>query len=147
LKLSYNTFMSKVLFICEGNVGRSQIAEAYFNHFHKPNQAISAGIDDVGAKYNWHPREDIVAIMREDGMDISNHTIKQLKPTMLNNVDMVVALCSKEKCPGFLTKSESHIKFLEIEDPVDASLEHLRVIRNKIKALVLMLKFRNKSSD
>ena len=35
----------KVLFVCNGNVGRSQAAEAYFNRLSKKNTAISAGIN------------------------------------------------------------------------------------------------------
>ena len=35
----------KVLFVCRGNVGRSQMAEAYYNFFTKSNMATSAGTD------------------------------------------------------------------------------------------------------
>lgn len=66
----------KVLFICEGNVGRSQIAEAYFNKHSRDAVAVSAGLDDVGAKYNWRPREDIVAVMKEDGFDVADNKVK-----------------------------------------------------------------------
>ena len=34
----------KVLFVCKSNIGRSQMAEAFFNKFSKNHKAISAGI-------------------------------------------------------------------------------------------------------
>lgn len=35
--------MAKILFICSGNVGRSQAAEGFYNHFTHSNDASSAG--------------------------------------------------------------------------------------------------------
>ena len=40
--------MKEVLFICQGNVGRSQMAEGFYNHHRGENQAISAGTDGCG---------------------------------------------------------------------------------------------------
>jgi arsenate reductase (thioredoxin) len=42
--------MKEVLFICEGNVGRSQMAEGFYNHYAGQKSATGAGIDDVGKK-------------------------------------------------------------------------------------------------
>lgn len=39
--------IEKILFVCYGNVGRSQMAEAYYNHFTKSTKAISAGTDKI----------------------------------------------------------------------------------------------------
>ncbi len=76
---------SGVLFICEGNVGRSQMAEGLFNHFSLSNKAISAGVIDIGSKYNYLPREDIVKAMKEKGIDISNQRF-------------ITNICSRIKC-------------------------------------------------
>ncbi len=43
--------MKEILFVCQGNVDRSQMAEAYYNHLTGRDGATSAGIDDVADKY------------------------------------------------------------------------------------------------
>lgn len=113
--------MSKLLFICEGNVGRSQMAEAYFNHTRGPHVAVSAGIEDVGAKYDYHPRKDVIEIMREENIDISEKTVKPLNLNMLKDIDLVVILCDKDKFPEYLISSNLNMRFFNIDDPVDAS--------------------------
>lgn len=63
--------MKKILFICSGNVGRSQIAEAFYNDFTESHNALSAGIDkNTPAKYPKIP-DGICKIMTEENLDLS----------------------------------------------------------------------------
>lgn len=47
--------MKKILFICQANVGRSQMAEAFYNHHTRSSAAMSAAVEDFREKYQWRP--------------------------------------------------------------------------------------------
>jgi len=131
--------MSEVLFICEGNVGRSQMAEAFYNQMKGKGSAISAGTDDVGEKYNFRPREDIVQVMKEKGIDISTQRIKQITETMLVEVRTIVILCNPELLPDFLKVSSLNILFKEVPDPHESTIEGVREIRDQVEKIILNL--------
>jgi arsenate reductase len=131
--------MKEVLFICEGNVGRSQMAEAFYNDIKEGNTAISAGIVDVAEKYGGHPAQEIIDVMSEKGIDVSRQQIKQLTQDMLFEAAMIIVLCDKEMCPDFLVSSELNILYYKTEDPYQASIDTTRHIRDQIEMLVTEL--------
>lgn len=131
--------MRKVLFICEANVGRSQIAEAFYNEYSKGKNAQSAGVVDVGKKYNFVPHSDVINVMREKGIDISQQKIKIVKPSMLENVEEIVVLCKPEILPQFVKESTIKVSFYEISDPYKRTYEELRKVRDEIEEIVLKI--------
>ncbi len=108
--------MKKVLVLCTGNSCRSQIAEGYLRHFAGDKAEIySAGIETHGV----NPRA--VAAMKEDGIDISNHTSNNLDEYRNINFDFVITVCdhAKENCPYFPTDAQKfHQNF---PDPAKAA--------------------------
>ena len=114
------------------------MAEAYYNTLIHPHKAISAGIDDVALKYDGHPTKEIVDIMLEEGIDISNQRIKQIRPSMTLEASKVVVLCSRELCPPFLLEHDE-VTFIKVEDPYQLAEGRVRIIRNCIKEIVLTL--------
>lgn len=89
--------MKNVLVLCTGNSCRSQMAEGYLRKF-APNAAIySAGIETHGV----NPRA--IAIMNEDGVDISRHTSNNVDEYLNINFDYVITVCdnANERCPVF----------------------------------------------
>jgi arsenate reductase len=91
----------KILVLCTGNSCRSQIAEGYLKHFAKDNAEVySAGIETHGV----NPRA--IAIMKEDGIDISNHTSNNVNEYAHLEFEYVITVCdnAKENCPYFPAK-------------------------------------------
>jgi len=80
----------KILFVCQANVGRSQIAEAFYNFHTQSNNATSAGVEDFGEKYQHKPTREIIQTMLEKGIDISHQRIDFLTTAMLTKTDQVV---------------------------------------------------------
>jgi protein-tyrosine-phosphatase len=125
----------KILFVCRGNVSRSQMAEAYYNSFTKSSDASSAGtLDFTPLKYP-HPAEETVQVMKEDGIDISQKIVKFITKEMVDNADKIFVMCKKEECPEFLLNSNK-ITFWDIDDPYDTNIETHRRIRDEIKERV-----------
>lgn len=124
-----------VLFICEANVGRSQMAEGYYNAFTGSKRAISAGVKNVIKKYGGKPAPEIIEIMREDNIDISSQYIKIFSTDMIDKVEHTIVLCEKHICPAQLINSPK-TRVIPIQDPYDMSLHKVREIRDEIKELV-----------
>jgi len=119
-----------VLFICVGNAGRSQMAEAFFNHLARGKvQATSAGTNPAS-------RVDptVIELMNELGIDMSSHYPKKLTVEMLDTADKIITMgCGVEQaCPATLTETEDW----GLEDPKGQPKEKIRDIRDQIKARV-----------
>ncbi len=108
--------MKRVLVLCTGNSCRSQIAEGYLQHFAGNKAKVySAGVETHGV----NPRA--IATMKEDGIDISNHTSNNIDEYFDIDFDFVITVCdnAKERCPYFPTRA---IKFHQnFPDPAKAT--------------------------
>ncbi|MBM3166713.1 MAG: arsenate reductase ArsC [Chloroflexi bacterium] len=119
-----------MLFICVGNAGRSQMAEAFFNHLARGKvQATSAGTNPAS-------RVDptVIELMNELGIDMSSHYPKKLTVEMLDTADKIITMgCGvAQACPATLAETEDW----SIEDPKGQPKEKIRDIRDQIKARV-----------
>jgi protein-tyrosine-phosphatase len=122
-----------VIFVCVGNAGRSQMAEAFFNQAGGGEaMAISAGTRPASAV---DPRT--IEVMREVGIDISGNKPKALTMEMLEQSDRVVTMgCGVE---GVCPASFVHTEDWRLEDPKGKPIEEVRRIRDEIRARVLRL--------
>lgn len=127
--------MKKVLFVCLGNVARSQVAEAFYNNFSQTSGAISAGVlNSTPAKYG-KPIPEVVTVMNEVGIDISKQRVKTVTEEMVINADEIYVLNKKEDCPSFIVSSPK-TKYWNIEDPFGTTIDNFREIRDEIKLKV-----------
>lgn len=108
--------MKKVLVLCTGNSCRSQIAHGYLQKFAGDKaQVYSAGVETHGV----NPKA--IATMKEDGIDISNHTSNNILEYQGIDFDFVITVCdnAKERCPYFPSRAEKfHYNF---PDPAKAT--------------------------
>ena len=126
--------MKKILVLCTGNSCRSQIAEGYLKHFAgNKAQVYSAGIETHGV----NPKA--IAVMSEDGIDISNHTSNNIDEYNGIDFDYVITVCdnAKENCPYFPSKAEKfHYNFpdpAKAQGTPDEIMEEFRKVRGMIK--------------
>jgi arsenate reductase len=125
--------MKKILFVCIHNAGRSQMAEAYFNHFIRGKAiAFSAGTQP-------EPEMSLrtVELMQEDGIELDGRKPKLLTPEMLAEADRVITMgCDvADACPASFITAEDW----SLGNPKDRPLAEARKIRDRIKARVLEL--------
>lgn len=137
----------KVLFICNANVGRSQVAHAYFDTLSK-HDSDSAGIavDEIAAmsfaskKHKDNPTQRSVQyIRREFGVDIGEKEKQQVVPEMLVTADLAIVIAEKESWPGYL-KEGGKVLFWDIQDPVtmadDFAENVYRQVQRRVERLV-----------
>ena len=126
--------IKNILVLCTGNSCRSQMAEGYIRHFAANKAAVfSAGLETHGV----NPKA--VAVMKEDGIDISHHTSNNISEYLHKDFDIVITVCdnAKENCPYFPgTAKMIHENF---PDPGKATgneeevMEQFRKVRNDIR--------------
>jgi arsenate reductase (thioredoxin) len=125
---------AKVLVLCTGNSCRSQMAEGYLRHFAGEKAVVfSAGVETHGV----NPRA--VAIMKEDGIDLSNHTSNHVDEYRGIDFDHVITVCdnARENCPWFPTRARKHHH--DFPDPARARgseqeiMNEFRRVRNLIR--------------
>jgi arsenate reductase len=71
------------------------MAEGYLRHFDPNLEVYSAGVETHGV----NPRAE--SIMKEDGIDISNHTSNHIDEYLHIDFDHIITVCdhAKERCP------------------------------------------------
>ena len=124
----------KVLFVCKGNVARSQMAEIFFNNLSKKHKAISAGL--TGEKYSSKFLKNfpiVPSCMDEIGIDISHLKPKQLTKEMITNSDILVWM-TEESPPNFVKPKK--IIVWDVPNPKGESYEFHCKVRDQIKKLV-----------
>src|SRR3989344_3056501 len=127
----------KVIFVCKANQGRSQLAEALFNNLSEgKHTAISAGTkvirEDANREGQTISDQNIITVMKEEGVDVSRNVRNQLTPEMLKEADKVIVMSEPENTPSFLSQSEKAILW-NVPDTYNQNLEFVRGIKNKIK--------------
>lgn len=132
--------MTKILFLCRGNVGRSQIAEFLMKKkFGDRYEVISAGTKLSGPEEeigNLVPAiQEVLDVMNEEQIDVSKAIRKQVTEDMVNNSDIVIALLEDEELPEYLVDSPKLVRWY-IVDPKGKDLDETRRIKDEIKELI-----------
>jgi arsenate reductase (thioredoxin) len=128
--------MATALFVCLHNAGRSQMSAALFERSAGGrHHALSAGTTPAE---RVHP--EVVEVMREVGIDLSDRTPKRLTTELAEQADVVVTMGCGDECPYI--PGRRYLDW-ELEDPKGRPLEEVRATRDdiarRVEALVAEL--------
>ena len=126
--------MKKILFVCNENSCRSQMAEGFLNYHGRERFIAESG----GSAPSGTVNPQGIEVMKEKGIDISKQTSKGL-PEDFSSYDMVITMgcCSVEEvCPVIYSGNKIEWK---IDDPKGHDLDFFRKVRNDIEKKVLEL--------
>lgn len=126
--------MSRVLFVCLHNAGRSQISRALFDEAaagrHRSDSAGSVA-DPTG-----HVHPQVVTVMDELGLDLRARRPKPLTRELAEWADVVVTMGCGDACPYIPGKR--YVDW-DLPDPRGRSLDAVRAIRDDIRRRVGLL--------
>ena len=124
--------MAHVLFVCLHNAGRSQMSQTLFavaaNGRHEARSAGTEPADHV------HPQ--VLAAMREIGIDLTDRTPRALDNDLAQWADVVVTMGCGDQCPFIPGKT-----YLDwnLPDPANLPSEQVRQLRDDIDQRVKQL--------
>ncbi len=136
--------MKKVIFICRGNVFRSQIARGIYNKLAYPLVAESYGtcVEKDGLANSRitvvHGMEHTVDMLKEEGIDIGGEYCKQVTPENLKGATKIIMMAERDLIPEWLNKYE--YEYWEVPNPTVVTSEIARstieLLREKVRGLV-----------
>jgi len=105
----------KVLFLCNNNSCRSQIAEGFLRSLAPESfEAFSAGSEPT----HVHPMA--MKVMSEVGIDISGQRSKSISVFDGREFDFVITVCKEDACPVFTGNAGERLAW-SFEDPAAAA--------------------------
>jgi len=121
--------MTRVLFVCVANAGRSQMAQALYER--RGGEARSAG-SMPAAELD----ESVVEVLEEVGIDITGRKPKAIERDSVEWADLVVTMGCGDACPVLPGK-----EYLDwnLPDPAGLCLEEVRELRAVIEQRVASL--------
>ena len=136
-----------ILFVCEGNINRSQMAGAFL-HKLLPNVTVSTAGTLVPPEHEGkHTREVStkgIEVMQEIGLDMRDATMHRLTPAMVDAADRVILVGPTPggPLPEFLSES-SKLEMWNVPDPGygfishtaarDSILEHIQQLVHELE--------------
>jgi arsenate reductase (thioredoxin) len=118
--------MTRVLFVCVENAGRSQLAQALYER--RGGEARSAGSQPIDALH-----EAVVEALAEVGIDVSGRVPRRLTRADVEWAEVVVTMGCGDACPVLPGKKYAD---WNLPDPVGLCLEEVRELRAVIEQRV-----------
>ena len=126
------------LFVCNGNVSRSQVAETMLHLSHHGARSAGTAVRDLDAEgQTLRARADnpttsvtsgfVLELMLKKGFDLSGNVLKQVTPEMVEASDRVVLMRGRIPPEDFLAWSDK-VAVWDIADPLDTSSESTALI-------------------
>jgi arsenate reductase len=119
--------MKYVLFVCNHNAGRSQMAHAFFER-HAPADIRAESAGSQPARQVW---PEVVEVMREVSIDLEGRRPKRLLVEMQLHADWAVRTACGDACPYVPTTVEAS----DIPDPAQRPIEEVRAIRDSSRPM------------
>src|SRR3954454_14586618 len=119
--------MSHVLFVCLHNAGRSQMSRALFERAAAGRHSAESAGSIADPEDRVHP--EVVTVMRELGIDLTDRRPQRLTTELAQAADLVVTMGCGDSCPYIPGKR--YIDW-ELPDPKGQPIEAVRVTRDEI---------------
>jgi arsenate reductase len=121
--------VKRALFVCIGNAGRSQMAQAFY-------EELGGEARSAGSRPESELHASVVDAMQELGIDISPRRPKGFTDEDVQWADVVVTMGCGDVCPFFPGKQ--YVDW-NLPDPVAMSPDEVRELRDDIRRRIAEL--------
>ena len=121
--------MRRALFVCIGNAGRSQMAQAFY-------EELGGEARSAGSRPASQLDANVVGAMQDAGIDISSRRPKGFTDDDVKWADVVVTMGCGDVCPFFPGKQ--YVDW-NLPDPIGMSPDDVRALRDDIRRRVTEL--------
>jgi arsenate reductase len=124
----------KILVLCTGNSGRSQMAEAFLRSYARSNPTKSFEIQSAGTKPAREVHPMALRVMKEIGIDMSSHYPKSVGKFLSSSFDYVITVCDNaaSTCPSFTGEVGKRLHF-GFDDPTAAPAAEQLVVFRRVR--------------
>ena len=144
--------IDSILFVCTGNSCRSVMAEGLMRKrlYELGKDSVEIRSAGVRALNGMPPTDETVTVMREEGVDVSDHKTKNVTTDMIKGAGLILAmepihkdeiirLVPEAAAKTYLLKeyeSQSKVnpKGFSVHDPIGKPVEEYRITRDEIKS-------------
>ena len=128
--------MTKLAFVCVGNAGRSQLATALAER-ERDRRDLGDAVEIVtgGIDPHTHVHDDVIAVLREAGIDIGDRTPRRITADDVEDADYIITMgCSVDDFapPGWDGAAETWELAHPSGDDNDAVRTQRDEIRNRV---------------
>ena len=126
--------MAHVLFVCLHNAGRSQMSRALFDQAARGRHTSDSAGSIADPDGHVHP--EVVEVMQELGIDLSDRRPQPLTHELAEQADLVVTMGCGDSCPYI-----PGTRYLDwdLPDPKGQSVDAVRATRDEIARRVAAL--------
>ncbi len=119
----------EVLFVCEQNAGRSQMAAVLTSHLSSGRVHVRSAGSAPGKELN----PAVIEVMREHGLEMTEEFPKPLTDDVVQAADVVITMGCGDACAIYPGK---RYEDWELTDPAGLTIDEVRVVRDEIRAHV-----------
>jgi protein-tyrosine-phosphatase len=114
----------RAYFVCVGNAGRSQIAQALY-------ERLGGEARSAGSRPERHVHPEVVEVMREVGVDLADRRPRPIEQDDAEWAEVVVTMgCGEDACP--VLPGKRYVDW-NLPDPSGRPVEEVRALRDDIQ--------------
>jgi protein-tyrosine-phosphatase len=117
--------MAHALFVCQHNAGRSQMSSVLFERAAGGRHTV----ESAGTEPNERVHPEVIDVMRELGIELSDRIPQKLTREMSERADVVVTMGCGDECP--YVPGARYVDW-DLPDPKGQPLDHVRRTRDLI---------------
>lgn len=122
--------MTRVIFACVHNAGRSQMAAAFFNQLADPARAVAIS---AGTAPGTRVHPEVADAMREVDIDLSGAVPRKLTAELAAGAAWLITMGCGDQCPVVPGAKRDD---WPLEDPKGKPVERVRDIRDDVRSRV-----------
>ena len=126
----------RVAFVCVQNAGRSQMSTAFAER-ERDRRGLDGVVEIVtgGTRPADHVHEEVIEVMGEEGLDLSDRTPREVSTAELDACDYVATM----GCSTLTLDADVDVRDWALDDPDGQDLDAVRAIRDEIEGRVAAL--------